>query len=203
MIDLPELIKDKKAVFLGLDDVLYPEKDYLLQVYYLFAEFLAYTEQLDAAKIISFMQAYYEKNGSINIFAKTAEAFYIPLKYEHNFSLLHQTARLPLKLLLYQNVLLFLQELVRTNKEIFLLVDGDPAQQLNKIKQFEWNGLEKYLKLYFIEEFEPKPSFASVNFIMEQHHLKLSDLLLVGNSKLDEDFALQHSLAYIPISELL
>ena len=34
----------KKAFVFELDNVLYPEKDYLLQVYYLFASFLEYSE---------------------------------------------------------------------------------------------------------------------------------------------------------------
>ena len=38
----------KTAFILELDNVLYPEKDYLFQVYYLFAAMLEYIEQLDA-----------------------------------------------------------------------------------------------------------------------------------------------------------
>jgi hypothetical protein len=42
--------KRKKAFIFELDNVLYPEKDYLYQVYYLFAALLEYTEFIDAKK---------------------------------------------------------------------------------------------------------------------------------------------------------
>ena len=95
-----QYIKHKKAVVLGLDNVLYPKKDYLLQVYYLFAEFISYSEQIDAKEILLYMTSEYTANGEVNLFEKTANKFNIPLKYLSNFILLHQTARLPLKLLL-------------------------------------------------------------------------------------------------------
>ena len=172
-------IKTKKAFLFAFDDVLYPHKDYLLQVYYLFSEFLTYTELQNAADILSFMKTEFEQNGSSQIFEKTAEKFNIPLKYQDNFKLLHQTARLPLKLLLYQQILTLLQELVVERKEIYLLLDGDPVEQLNKIKQTEWHGLESYLKLYFVKEY--KSITACVSDILLKNELNASDTVFIGS----------------------
>ncbi|WP_316765569.1 HAD hydrolase-like protein [Pedobacter frigiditerrae] len=198
-----EYIKNKKAIVLGLDNVLYPEKDYLLQVYYLFSEFMAYSEQLDATKIIEFMQAEFAANGSEGIFEKTATKFNIPAKYKANFDLLHQNARLPLKLLLFQQMLSFLQEIVVERKAIFLLVDGDPLQQINKIKQTEWHGLEKYLKVYFTEEFAPKPSSKSIDFILKENKVELNDILILGVSELDRVFAAKIGVEFLSVAKLL
>jgi phosphoglycolate phosphatase-like HAD superfamily hydrolase len=198
-----EYIKDKKAIVLGLDNVLYPEKDYLLQVYYLFSEFMAYSEQLDSAKIIEYMQAEFAADGSEGIFDKTASAFNIPAKYKANFDLLHQNARLPLKLLLFKQMLSFLQEVVVERKAIFLWVDGDPIQQINKIKQTEWHGLEQYLKVYFTEEFAPKPSSKSINFILNENKVKIDELLMLGASELDKDFADQIGMEFLSVAKLL
>lgn len=196
-------IKNKKAFILGLDNVIYPEKDYLLQVYYLFAEFIEYSEQLNAKALLLFMQQEFESYGAIGIFEKTAEKFHIPQKYNDNFILLHQNARLPLKLLLYQQVLSFLQEVVIERKDIFLLVDGDPIQQLNKIRQTEWHGLEKYLKVYFSNEFEPKPSQKSLEFIIDQHPLKREEILMVGFDVIDEEYAINAGIDYLLVTKLL
>ena len=201
-MEIDHYLNHKKAFVFKLDNVLYPEKDYLLQVYYLFAEFMSYTEQLDAAKMIEYMQQEYLRNGDTEIFKKTATIFQIPLKYENNFLLLHQNARLPLKLLLYKQVLQLLQDLVVERKEIFLLVDGDPVQQLNKIKQMEWHGLEQYLKVYFSEEFAPAPSADSIAFIKAQHKLTSDELLIVGISDLDEQHAKQIGVDFFLISKL-
>ncbi|RZL53490.1 MAG: haloacid dehalogenase, partial [Pedobacter sp.] len=43
-MNIEDYIKTKKAFIIGFDNVLYPEKDYLLQVYYLFSEFITYSE---------------------------------------------------------------------------------------------------------------------------------------------------------------
>jgi hypothetical protein len=42
---------------------LYPEKDYLYQVYYLFAGFLEYTELLDAKVLVNLMVKTFEEEG--------------------------------------------------------------------------------------------------------------------------------------------
>jgi FMN phosphatase YigB (HAD superfamily) len=196
-------LKTKKAFVFGLDDVLYPKKDYLLQVYYLFAEFMSYTEQLDSGAMIAFMQAEYLANGAEEIFDKTADRFGIDIKYQHNFNLLHENARLPLKLLLYKQVLALMQEIVIERKELFILVDGNPVEAINKIKQMEWNGLEGYLKVYFTAEFEPKPSSASIDFIVEQHALVKEDMVIVGDDKRDESFAAALGIEYFSVTKLL
>ena len=197
-----QYIKDKRAVIFGLDNVLYPEKDYLLQVYYLFSEFISYQEQIDAKQVLTYMQNEFSLYGEENIFEKTAEKFNIPTKYSSNFILLHETARLPLKLLLYKQILSFLQELVIERINIFLLVDGKPAIQINKIKQLEWHGLEQYLKVYFTEEFENKPSTKSLDFIIKEHQLTKREILIVGFGKEEEEFAQLADIEYLFLKNL-
>lgn len=202
-MDFKKYLTDKKTYVFGLDDVVYPQKDYLLQVYYLFSEFLSYTEQLDASKILAFMKREYEHNGANEIFEKTAMEFSIDDKYKTNFELLHQNARLPLKLLLYKNILEFLQAIVLEKKDVFLLVDGDPLQQLNKIKQMEWHDIGQHLKVYFTAEFGPKPAKESVEFIMREHQLQKQDILLIGNDAVDESFAAKIGVDYLPLKKLM
>lgn len=194
------IVAEKKAFVFGLDNVLYPEKDYLLQVYYLFSEFMAYTLQMDSKEMINFMQSEFLENGNEKVFEKTASKFDIPLRYAENFKLLHQTAKLPLKLLLYKKVLALLQEIVIDRKKIFLLVDGNPAMQLNKIRQIEWNGLEQYLKVYFIAEFQTAQN--SINFMMQENNLKKEEVLMIGNANSDEEHALSLDIAYLNIEKL-
>lgn len=200
-MNIEDYIKVKKAFVLGFDNVLYPEKDYLLQVYYLFSEFINYTELMEAAPIVAFMSAEYEKNGVEKIFEKTANKFGIAEKYKENFDLLHQTARLPLKLLLYQQILNLLQNLVVEQKEIFLLLDGNPAEQINKIKQTEWHGLEQYLKLYFVEEFDSTKN--CIEFIITEQNLQPEEVLFVGDVNLSETGILAGGLDYFSVQKLL
>lgn len=201
---LPEqLLKDKQAFVFELDNVLYPEKDYLLQVYYLFAQFIEYGEQLNSSDIVKYMQEQYLGEGPENLFEKTAAEFKIPEKYKVNFDLVMQNAKLPLKLLIYNKALTFLQEIVAAGKQIFLFVDGDPLMQLNKIRQVEWNGLEKNLIVYFSEESEPKPSIKGIEMILERHDLKPTEVVLIGTKTADQECATTAKLAYLPIDQVL
>lgn len=196
-------IADKRAFVFGLDNILYPEKDYLLQVYYLFSEFMEYTEQLNAKEMTSFMQEMYVKQGSNSIFEKTASKFDIPSKYKSNFEMLHENARLPLKLLLYQEILGLLQEITVERKEIYLLAKGNPLMQLNKIRQLEWHGLASYLKVYFSEELEPSLSEKSINFILEQHKLKAEDVLYIGVEVDEMEAARKSAVEFLNVTKLL
>lgn len=196
-------LKKYKAFIFELDDVLYPQRDYLLQVYYLFAQFMEYTEQYSASAMLDFMKECCQENGPDQLFEKTAARFDIPDKYRTNFDLLHQNARLPLKLLLYDVLLKFLQEIVLERKQIILFTQGDPLQQLNKIRQTEWNGLESYLTVYFAEEIGRKPSYAGTDFIAEKHALNKDDLLMIGNTHLDQQCAENSKINFLQVDKLL
>lgn len=170
-------LSNKKAVIITLDDALFPKKDYLLQVYYLFSEFMAYSEQLDSKAVVAFMSKIYQEDGETQIFEKTATKFQIPEKYQQNFKLLHETARLPLKLLLFKNVLAILQEIVVERKQLFLLAEGNPAVAINKIKQTEWHGLEAYLKVYFTVEYDGSVE-KTLEHLLEDEGLMHDDVVL-------------------------
>ncbi|GGE45101.1 FMN phosphatase YigB (HAD superfamily) [Pedobacter psychrotolerans] len=201
MMDIAAVLKNKEAVIFELDDVLFPEKDYLLQVYYLFAQFIEYTEQKDAGATLAFLQAEFKQNGVDELFDKTAAQFGIDAKYRYNFELLHQNARLPLKLLLYQTMLDLMQELVVNRKKIFIVTAGNPEQQLNKIKQTEWNGLEQYLTVYFTDELKLQKSEIFQN-ILNDNNLLADEVLVIGANNFDEPQAKIVNLQYISSLEI-
>ncbi|MNK87282.1 hypothetical protein D3C87_1072170 [compost metagenome] len=200
-MDVNQHIKDKQLVIFELDDVLFPEKDYLLQVYYLFAQFIEYSEQKGAGPIIEFMRAEYEKNGATQLFEETAKQFGIDVKYKYNFDLLHQNARLPLKLLLYKNILSLMQELVVDRKKICIVTAGNAEQQLNKIKQTEWNGLEQYLTVYFSDELN-QPKAEIFQKILNDNNLSPNEALVVGANNFDEEQSKLVNLPYIVSLEI-
>lgn len=176
----------KKAFVFELDDVLFPKQDYYLQVYYLFAAFLEHTEQLDGKVTLALMKETYESLGEDAVFTGIKTALNLDEKYRENLERLLKTARLPLKLLLYKQMLELLQQIVVDRKQIFILTNGNPQQQLNKIKQTEWNGLENYLICYFAEETKPKPEPDALHKILANHNLQRRDLIMIGNNTADE-----------------
>ncbi|MES2275808.1 MAG: HAD hydrolase-like protein [Bacteroidota bacterium] len=175
----------KTAFIFELDNVLYPEKDYLYQVYYLFAGFLEYTELLDAKVLVGLMIKTYEEEGAAEVFNRVQQKFKLDEKYRFNFQHLHKKAELPLKLLLYADMLQLMQEIVIDRKKLFIVTNGDPEQQLNKLKQVEWHGLEKYLICYFAEEVAAKPEPDIIYKLIADHQLQRRDMLMAGNDDTD------------------
>lgn len=195
--------KRKSAFILELDNVLYPEKDFLYQVYYLFANMLEYVDHIDAKETTNLMTTTYIEDGADAVFDKVAEKFPLTVKYHDNFNNLLVTAKLPLKLLMYQNMLSFLQEVVVDRKKIFIVTNGNVQQQVNKIKQVEWHGLEKYLTCYFAEETAAKPESDVITLLMQEHNLQRRDILMIGNSEIDSLCAEAVGLDYLSVGNFL
>ncbi len=175
----------KKAFIFELDDVLYPEKDYLFQVYYLFANLLEYTEFIDAKTTTDLLVNSYMTKGREADFDILKEKLNVNEKYRERLNNLMITAKLPLKLLLYKNMLNLLQDIVIDRKKPFIVTNGNPEQQLNKIKQTEWHGLENYLTVYFADEVIAKPEPDLIDLLIKDHNLDRRDLLMIENSDTD------------------
>ena len=200
MLKYQDIPLHKNAIVFELDDVLIPQKDYDLQVYYLFANFIEYLEAFPpASEMLAFMAKRYEIHGQLLMFEETAKTFGLDLKYQENFSLLFTNAKLTLKILLYKEALELLQELIINRKQIYLLTSGNPQQQLNKITQTEWHGLDKYLKVYFADEFEPKPSPISLEYLIEKNDLKKDEMMLISNHFVDEELAKETKIDYLKL----
>ncbi|WP_295712457.1 HAD hydrolase-like protein [Mucilaginibacter sp.] len=198
-----DIDKRKTAFILELDDVLFPAKDYIYQVYYLFANMLEYVELVDAGKTTKLMTDTYVQEGAEAVFDKVALEFPVAARYRENFDNLMVTAKLPLKLLLYQNMLTFLQEIVVDRKKLFIVTNGNVPLQVNKIKQVEWHKLEPYLTCYFAEETAPKPEPDAIHLLMQDHNLQRRDILMIGNSEADSLCAETVGVDYLGVEEFL
>jgi len=198
-----DIDKRKKAFIFELDDVIYPEKDYLYQVYYLFASLLEYSELIDAKETTNLMINTYTAKGKDAVFESLKQVLHIDEKFRNSFTNLMVTAKLPLKLLVYKNILNLLQEMVIDRKKIFIVTNGNPDQQLNKIKQMEWHGLEPYLTAYFAEETFAKPEPDAINLLIKEHDLQRKDILMIENSETDRLCAEVSGIDYISVQEFL
>ncbi|HQS52287.1 MAG TPA: HAD hydrolase-like protein, partial [Daejeonella sp.] len=111
--------------------------------------------------------------------------------------------RLPLKLLLFSGILELMQEIVVDRKHLFLVTNGKPEIQLNKIRQIEWNGLEKYLRVYYASEINLKPNPDVLSYIMDEHQLIRKDIMVIGATETDLEFAISSGVDYLAVDEFL
>lgn len=171
------------AFVFELNDVLFPVKDYDLQVYYLFANFLEYLKpQFNAAEIIKFVKRQYDISGNTGMFEALQLAFNIDDSYQQNLIRLFNNAQLPLKLLLYKEALTLLQEIIINRKQVFILAPDNVKKELNKIKQTEWHGMDPFLKLYFDEEIGVFPIEVMFRYFKNTHKLKNNEIVMVGKT---------------------
>ncbi len=176
-------ILPKKAIILDLDDVLYPKRDYLLQVYYLFANFIEFSLlNPPAGELLAYLKEQYEANGESGLFDRAATQFPEIETYRENFDRLHHQAQLPLKLLLFPEIAALIHHFRTCQKEIFLLTAGDPLMQLNKIRQIDWQGLEENVKVYFEDELKFRGQ-EPLSFILEEHGLRADEVAYIGHSE--------------------
>src|ERR1700744_66575 len=199
-IDLDER---KTAFIFELDNVIYPEKDYLFQVYYFFAASMEYVELIDAKAATDLMVNTYFTDGKDAVFDALKQKFGVTEKYRANFQQMMLNIKLPLKLLVYNPILELMQQIVVDRKQIFIVTNGNPEQQLNKIKQTEWNGLENYLTCYFADELKPKPETNVIEKLLQDQNLRRNDLLMIGDSEVDLLCAQNGGLDYLSVNEFL
>jgi FMN phosphatase YigB (HAD superfamily) len=189
------------AFVFELDDVLLPVKDYDLQVYYLFANFLEYLQpQFNASEIIEFIKHRYNLLGNTGLFKALVQTFKIDDNYHQNLTLLFTNAQLPLKLLLYKQALSLLQNIIINQKQVFILTSGTPQVQLNKIKQTEWNGMETFLKVYFENEFKQKTPETALHYLINENNLSTNEVIVIGNSSKKQLIAHNLGIKYLYIA---
>lgn len=177
MLKYQDFPSDKKVFIFELDDVIYPKRDYVLQVYYLFANFLEFTETFPPqADLVSFFKDHLEHQGEELIFEHAADNFHFDLKYKEHFERLFVNAVLPVKLLMKEGIIELLNAIVADGKQICILTKGNPLMQLNKIKHIEWGALASKLRVYFVDELQFR-NLEPLDFIAEELQIAKSEFV--------------------------
>lgn len=145
--------KDKQLYLFEVDDILYAKRDYLLQIYYLFGQFVEFTESKPiAAAITEFMKERFEARNIDGLLQATQIEFGLSQDYSENFKRLEANAHLPLKLLLFEEIQDSFRALTDAGKHLAILTAGNPVLQLNKLKHMDWSGWDQKIKIYFTDE---------------------------------------------------
>lgn len=201
MIDISSLLKDKNAIIVELDNVLFPKKDYDLQVYYLFSQFLEMAGENSAVEIIDFIKETNHLDNEIDVFNKLSERFDFVKKYKVNFYRLYKTARLPLKLFMYQKMFDFLNFGIQNGIQVFIVTTGDPETQLNKIKQINWLGIEKNIRIFLADE-PGQSNLELIAKLLKDNNLLALQSLFVSKNKLVYPASNLVDLPYILATEI-
>jgi len=179
---------NKSVYVFEIDDVLYPKPEYLLQVYYLFSNFVEYTEGRPVAKdMVDFMKETLETIGEDEVLSKTIAHFGLHEGYRENFERLKANAHLPLKLILKDNIKRLLLSLFEKEKHVGILTDGNPVEQLNKLKHIDWQDLSRFLpslKVFFIRELMFR-NINPIDFLKEEYQVSADEISIVTGKELE------------------
>lgn len=177
---------DKSVYVFEIDNVLYPKGDYLLQIYYLFSNFVEYTEGRPLAKeIVGFMKETFETVGEKPVLSKTIAHFELNERYLENFERLKANAHLPLKLILKEDIKTLLLSLFGKGKTVGILTDGNPVEQLNKLKHIDWQELSGFLpslKVFFIRELEFR-NINPIDYLVGEYHVTADDIQIIAENE--------------------
>jgi phosphoglycolate phosphatase-like HAD superfamily hydrolase len=144
----------------------------------------------------------YETEGRSNLFNKFLEPFDPDLHFLPLCLHVLRTFTPERKYNIFPEIKIVLKELVRKNKHIAVLTNGNIEQQKNKIENIKWEKLDRSLCFVFADEFEPKPSPAGVEYILKNSGIGKNSTIMIGDSKDDRDCAVNSGIEFLDIKTL-
>jgi phosphoglycolate phosphatase-like HAD superfamily hydrolase len=180
-----------------LDNTLYDEIDYLFQGYKKISEYVEVRYKISSVIVEKFMILEFINNGRQNLFDVVLRHFNLPKHEIENFLQIIRTISIFPKIKLRKTYYTYLKKLNSYNKNLFILTNGNPLQQSNKIKCIDWEGIDKYIKVYFANLYEPKPSAKSLEALIKENNIEKKFCLMIGDQITDKECAFNANIDFL------
>lgn len=194
--------KDYDLVIFDLDNTLYDENLYLFKGYLDIARYLSNKySHIPFLECKMYLEVTFQREGRKFLFDKLFDKYKIVDELEDCLKLMREV-NFDSKIKLFKTSYLLLKDAINSTK-VCILTNGNPAQQKNKIRQIEWEGLLDDINIVFANEYAPKPS-AKVfeDYIKNFYNINPANVLMIGDSKVDEEFAIEVGSSFINIIDL-
>ena len=178
-----------KLIVFDLDNTLILEKDYLFEAYEEISYHIESTCFVDRLKIQNYLKDEFINNGRTKLFDKMISHFNIS-KFEIKAILNILRSYTPLrKITLIENMKLILEGLKDEKIPYVIFTNGSVDQQKNKVANIEWDGL--LTDVIYANEINPKPDPISFSNYLLKNKIKINknEILMIGDSVVDELFA--------------
>lgn len=194
---------DYSLFIFDLDNTIYNEEDYLFQAYKVICErYSALEPGQDQRSLFDLMIKLYYQEGRDKLFDRFLETTGSDKSYMDHFLRILRTFKPEKPLLPDETVRKFLHKLAEKKKNIYVLTNGNPQQQRNKIRHIEWDGLEKHISFIFAEEIGRKPSPAGVLHILKISGTGKESAIFIGDKETDRICAEEGGVQYLDIRKL-
>ena len=188
-----EWLKYKLYVF-DLDDTLYREADYLFAAYGKIGSYLAGDDAGKAQEYSRFLCDSFMQEGRQGLFQRLSERYKMDVPIEAILGILRSTA-CPLEM--YEPMRRVLDELLQAGKQVVILTNGNPQQQQQKITNLRLAHLYPRIEIVYAASIAAKPSPEALLQLMSAHHADAAQTVLVGDSDIDRQTALNAGTDYI------
>ena len=179
-----------KNYIFDLDNTLYNEKDYLFIAYKKISEkIVEKNPHLQSEDLSCFLQKKFVSQGRVNLFNKLLENFSIKNLSVKNCLEILRTFKCQSKIKLFPDAYVTVKDILSKNNRIFVVTNGNIAQQKNKIKNIDWNGMKEDIVFVLANKYQPKPSVDSYSFIKKKYWISRSTTIMIGDMNSDMDFA--------------
>ncbi|MDX9727673.1 MAG: HAD hydrolase-like protein [Bacteroidales bacterium] len=202
-------IKSKSDLFrfrvyiFDLDNTMYNEADYLFQGYAAISRFLAdISDDISETEIFCELKSRFLCEGRTGLFDK------VLLKFKFDANLVKECVRIlhsfsvEKKLILHNDVKILLERLIKPEKQIFILTNGNRTQQENKINSIDWGKLRNHIRIIYASDIEPKPSPAGVKKILTLAESSEAEAVFIGDSDTDRMCAMYSGIEYFDVAGL-
>lgn len=186
-----------------LDNTIYNEEEYLLQAYSAICDQLADSaHRHDRESLLKLMLNIYNQEGREKLFDKFLSRSGLGLSNLPECLKILRTFDPERKIELFPETEKILKYLIKLGKKVFVLTNGNPDQQRNKIRSLVWNNLDNRITFILANEIEPKPSPAGIIRILEITGIEKEKTIFIGDSPIDRECASAGSIQFLNINDL-
>jgi len=195
----------KYSLFIfDLDNTIYNEEDYLFRVYRAISHKLeGLANQHCKEDLFILLMDIYRKEGKEKLFDKFLARSGIDSGYLAVCLKILRSYNPEKRIEIYPKIEKILRSLVEKQKQIFVLTNGNPDQQRNKIRNILWNGLDEKITFIFANEIEPKPSPEGIRHILKLTGVEKDKTCLIGDSEVDLECASRGEIRFVNIADLM
>ena len=196
--------KSYSTIIFDLDNTLYNEIEYISRAYSFIGKKISeLNKQLSPQDILIFLIEEFKSNGRKNIYQKLITKF-----NSNNYSLsefLNDLRNVPIP----ENSIQIKDELYNfilnnINKyKFFIATNGNKIQQENKFRSayipYKNRFNIVYCDTFGVDKRKPNPFF--INYISKTFHIKLNDMIFIGDSDVDYSAAINGGIDFLMVQE--
>ncbi|HPJ58661.1 MAG TPA: HAD-IA family hydrolase [Bacteroidales bacterium] len=195
---------DKFSLFIfDLDNTLYNERDYLFGAYSkIAADISSLYPSLSEDDLSENLKNIFLTEGRTNLFDKFLEMNNLEGELLDDCLNVLRNYKAEKNIALNPRMREFLIYLRDKGKTLFVLTNGNPVQQRNKIRSINWNGLDENIEFIFADELEPKPSPEGLFYILKNTRTGKDDAIFIGDRDSDRECAANGGITFLGINDL-